>query len=46
MRFAYLSVALLALLGGCSSGPSAPTLESGTMVVRPISDWTFGATPR
>lgn len=46
MRFAYLSVALLALLGGCSSGPSAPALESGTMVVRPISDWTFGATPR
>ena len=46
MRLAYLSVALLALLGGCSSGPAAPTLESGTMLVRPLGDWTYGATPR
>jgi len=46
MRLAYLSVALLALLGGCSSGPAAPTLESGTMLVRPMGNWTYGATPR
>ncbi len=46
MRLAYLSVALLALLGGCSSGPAAPTLESGTMLVRPLGTWTYGATPR
>lgn len=46
MRFASLSVVLFALLGGCSSEPSAPTLESGTMVVRPLGDWSYGATPR
>ncbi|WP_033135971.1 DUF4136 domain-containing protein [Aeromonas finlandensis] len=46
MRFASLSVVLLALLGGCSSGPSAPTLEAGTMVVRSLGSWTYGATPR
>ncbi|MGY3914370.1 DUF4136 domain-containing protein [Aeromonas australiensis] len=46
MRLAFISVVLAALLGGCSSGPSAPTLESGTMVVRPLGDWTYGATPR
>lgn len=46
MRLAYLLVALLALLGGCSSGPVAPTLESGTMLVRPLGHWTYGATPR
>jgi len=46
MRLAYLSVALLALLGGCSTGPSAPTLESGTMVARPLENWRYGATPR
>ncbi|OSM49810.1 lipoprotein, partial [Aeromonas salmonicida subsp. salmonicida] len=34
MRLAFISVVLAALLGGCSSGPAAPTLESGTMVVR------------
>ncbi|WP_421287109.1 DUF4136 domain-containing protein [Aeromonas veronii] len=46
MRFASLSVVLLALLGGCSSGPSAPTFEPGTIVARSLGDWTFGATPR
>lgn len=46
MRFASLSVVLLALLGGCSSGPSAPTLEAGTMVVRSLGSWNYGATPR
>ncbi|MGL4249692.1 MAG: DUF4136 domain-containing protein [Aeromonas sp.] len=46
MRHAYLSVALLTLLGGCSSGPVAPTLESGTMLVRPLGDWTYGTAPR
>lgn len=46
MRFASLSVVLFALLGGCSSGPSAPTFEPGTMVARSLGDWTFGATPR
>ena len=40
MRLAYLSVALLALLGGCSRGPAAPTLRSGTMLVRPLGPWT------
>ena len=46
MRLAFLSVVLAALLGGCSSGPAAPTVESGTMVVRPAASWPFGATPR
>ncbi|MEV3815383.1 DUF4136 domain-containing protein [Aeromonas salmonicida] len=46
MRLAFISVVLAALLGGCSSGPAAPTLESGTMVVRPAASWPFGATPR
>jgi hypothetical protein len=46
MRLAFLSVVLAALLDGCSSGPAAPTVESGTMVVRPAASWPFGATPR
>ncbi|WP_421187057.1 DUF4136 domain-containing protein [Aeromonas enteropelogenes] len=46
MRLAFISVGLAALLGGCSTGPAAPTVEAGTMVVRPASDWPFGATPR
>ena len=46
MRLAFISVGLAALLGGCSSGPAAPTLEAGTMVVRPAASWPFGATPR
>lgn len=46
MRLAYLSVALFALLGGCSSGPSAPTVESDTIQVRPLGEWRYGATPR
>jgi hypothetical protein len=46
MRLAFLSVVLAALLGGCSSGPAAPTVEPGTMVVRPATNWPFGATPR
>ena len=37
MRLAFISVGLAALLGGCSSGPAAPTLEAGTMVVRPAA---------
>jgi len=46
MRFASLSVVLLALLGGCSSEPPAPTLDSGTMISRLLASWQYGATPR
>ncbi|MFQ2450045.1 hypothetical protein ACK31P_16140 [Aeromonas caviae] len=46
MRAALLSFTLATLLGGCSSGPAAPTVETGTMVVRPAEHWTYGATPR
>ena len=46
MRGALLSFTLAALLGGCSTGPAAPTVETGTMVVRPADNWTYGATPR
>ena len=46
MRGALLSFTLAALLGGCSAGPAAPTVETGTMVVRPADNWPYGATPR
>lgn len=46
MRAALLSLTLMALLGGCSTGPAAPTVETGTMVVRPADNWRYGATPR
>ena len=46
MRGALLSFTLAALLGGCSTGPAAPTVETGTMVVRPAENWAYGATPR
>ena len=46
MRAALLSFTLATLLGGCSSGPAAPTVETGTMVVRPAEHWTYGTTPR
>ncbi|MGY3858918.1 DUF4136 domain-containing protein [Aeromonas intestinalis] len=46
MRAALLSLTLAALLGGCSTGPAAPTVETGTMVVRPADGWRYGATPR
>lgn len=39
-------LALAAALGGCSTGPAAPTVETGTMVVRPADSWPYGATPR
>ncbi|PJG60556.1 DUF4136 domain-containing protein [Aeromonas cavernicola] len=34
------------LLCGCSSGPTAPTLDVGSKVVRPAADWRFGTAPR
>lgn len=48
MRYALLSftLAVTSLLGGCSTGPAAPTVEAGTMVVRPADNWPYGATPR
>lgn len=46
MRAALLSLSLVALLGGCTTGPAAPTVETGTMVVRPADGWRYGATPR
>ncbi|WP_349921212.1 DUF4136 domain-containing protein [Aeromonas veronii] len=46
MRAALLSLTLATLLGGCSTGPAAPTVETGTMVVRPADGWRYGATPR
>lgn len=46
MRGALLSFTLAALLGGCSTGPAAPTVETGTMVVRPAEGWAYGTTPR
>ncbi|MFC5706551.1 DUF4136 domain-containing protein [Aeromonas eucrenophila] len=46
MRGALLSLTLAALLAGCSTGPAAPTVETGTMVVRPADNWTYGTTPR
>lgn len=46
MRAVLFSLTLAALLGGCSTGPAAPTVETGTMVVRPADSWRYGATPR
>ena len=46
MRGALLSFMLASLLGGCSTGPAAPIVETGTMVVRPADNWRYGATPR
>lgn len=46
MRAALLPFLLAALLGGCSTGPAVPTVETGTMVVRPAENWRYGATPR
>ena len=32
--------------GRLQHGPAAPTVETGTMVVRPADNWPHGATPR